>query len=152
MQHRCELLPRLDKVDETVQSLRVVVEPLIGPQQAVAFEVAVSEALTNVVVHGYHGSDEGGRISINLMASPTELQVRISDHGTPGPADLFDQVSPLDEIDFMQENGRGLSLIRHHADKAIYTPSTNGNQLILRFHLLQTAEPNENASGRGKDP
>lgn len=152
MQHDFELLPRLDKVDETTQALRVLVEPVIGPQQAVAFEVAVAEALTNVVVHGYDGMADDSSISINLTTSPTELRIQILDHGTPGPADLYDKAPPLDEIDFMQESGRGLALVRHHSDKAIYTPSAKGNQLVLLFHKPQASQPTEGSSGRGKDP
>ena len=57
-----DLSPQLDDVDKVVQVLRAEVEPAIGVQQALAFEVAVSEALTNIVVHGYKGDVDGGTI------------------------------------------------------------------------------------------
>ena len=151
MEHTFDVLPQLDKVDETVQALRVLAEPLIGPQHAVAFEVAVSEAVTNVVVHGYDGNAEGD-ISVSLTANSSEVEVRIRDHGTPGPKDLFDRAPPLDEIDFMQESGRGLALIRHHSDAVTYTPSTDGNLLVLWFRRSQADHTKDAASGRGKDP
>lgn len=152
MQHTFDLSPQLDGVDKVVQALRAMAEPILGSQTAVAFEVAVSEALTNIVVHGYKGRDGGQDITIHLSSNPDALQVTLVDHGTPGPENLFDQGPDLHEIDFMQESGRGLALIRHHADAVSYTPSPNGNQLILKFNVVNDLETVEGVSKEGKDP
>lgn len=151
MQHTFDLPPQLDDVDKVVQALRAVAEPVLGSQTAVAFEVAVSEALTNIVVHGYKGQDDGQDIAIHLSSNQDALQVILVDHGTPGPENLFDEGPDLHEIDFMQESGRGLALIRHYADAVTYTPSPNGNQLILRFNVGHELEAVEGASIEGKN-
>ncbi|QBY01236.1 ATP-binding protein [Rhodophyticola sp. CCM32] len=133
MHHSFDLPPQLDEVDKAVQALRALVEPVLEPEQASCFEVAVSEALTNIVVHGYEGIQGGKTVSVQLDTDGQVLRLTIIDHGTPGPADLFETGPSLDEIDFMEESGRGLALIRHHADAVAYTPSVDGNRLILTF-------------------
>ena len=131
-----ELPPQLDAVDDVVQALRAEVEPVLGSLQAMAFEVAVSEALTNIVAHGHTGVASGadaGVISIQLSKQGAVVRLDIRDQGQPGPSDLYERAPSLDDIDMMQESGRGLALIRHHCDAVTYTPSADGNLLVLSF-------------------
>ncbi len=152
MKHAFKLPPQLGDVDEAVQALRALVEPVQGNQSAVAFEVAVSEALTNIVVHGYEGRANGSSISITLSVTASALELTIIDQAKPAPAHLYERAPLLDEIDFMQESGRGLALIRHHTDKVSYSPSSAGNKLVLTFPAPQTLKPNENRKEAGEDP
>ena len=71
--------------------------------------------------------------SIQLSMGGHVVQLTIRDHGRLGPSDLYENVPSLDEIDIMQESGRGLVLIRHHTDTVTYTPALDGNRLVLTF-------------------
>lgn len=133
MQASFDMSAALHHVDAMVQALRAQVEPALGVQQALAFEGAVSEALTNIVVHGYKGTVGGAGILIELSTDGQGAQLTVRDQGRPGPSDLYETGPDLDKIDILEESGRGLALIRHHADTVNYTPSSDGNLLVLTF-------------------
>lgn len=103
------------------------------PDQAVSeLELAVSEAVTNSIEHGYQWQEDQD-ILVKIETLNNQLVVNISDQGSPIPGDLFDNIeegfeeptsqSNGDEIDQMvdpmallAENGRGLKIIQALVD------------------------------------
>ena len=86
--------------------------------------LAVSEALTNAVVHAYHGG-EPGRFQVTAAVASGELWVLISDDGRG-----------LHAWNDSRGLGIGLSLISGLSDDfAIVTRASGGTEVQMRFDL-----------------
>jgi serine/threonine-protein kinase RsbW len=96
--------------------------------------LAVDEAATNIIQHGYRGA--AGKIEIVVEGVDEALVVRISDQAPP-----FDptQVPPPDlslPLERRQPGNLGIYIIKQLVDEVIYTtPPQGGNQLILRKRI-----------------
>jgi len=92
--------------------------------------LAVDEAVTNVIVHGYAG--RGGPVEIKVARQPDALTIRLRDEarpfdptGVPAP----DLTAPLDE---RASGGLGIYLIRQAMDELIYHRQPGGgNELTM---------------------
>lgn len=93
--------------------------------------VALDEALTNIVLHGYKGQEDGV-IEIIVERDQNDLVVRLFDE-----APIFDPtlVDPPDLSLSLEERpigGLGVHLIRHNIDQITHRPrSEGGNELTL---------------------
>jgi anti-sigma regulatory factor (Ser/Thr protein kinase) len=88
-----------------------------------AVRLAVSEAVTNAVVHGY--PDGGGEVHLTVIALLEQLLVVVADEG--------DGISALRESPGL---GLGLALIAAHSDNwMLATPADGGVQVEMRFDL-----------------
>lgn len=93
------------------------------PQQLEGIRLAASEALTNVVVHAYHGY--AGRIYVHADLAGGELWICIGDDGCGLQAN---HQSP--------GLGVGLALIAHATDGlTIMNRSSGGTEVRMRFCL-----------------
>ena len=92
--------------------------------------LAVDEAVTNVILHGYGG--RGGPVEIEVSGRPGELVIRLRDHARPfDPTSMPapDLTGPAEE---RRPGGLGVHLIRQVMDQLIYRrPEEGGNELIL---------------------
>jgi anti-sigma regulatory factor (Ser/Thr protein kinase) len=100
--------------------------------------LAVSEALTNAVVHAYRGG-EAGRLRVTAAVASDELWVLIGDDGRG-----------LHAWNDSQGLGIGLSLISRLSDDfAIVARASGGTEAQMRFDLRKTgARPGVNPEGR----
>jgi serine/threonine-protein kinase RsbW len=101
----------------------------VGDDQLEAVSLAVSEALTNAVVHAYPG--RSGWIQVSAWTSGRELVIVIADegHGLQAHSD-----SP--------GLGVGLALIAKLTDEfEILQPPAGGTQVKMRFRLSSRASP-----------
>jgi len=108
-----------------------------GADSAVVDEIrlAVSEAVTNVIMHAYR---DGGAGSIQLIAAAAggELWVLVADDGG-GLRPRWDSPGL----------GLGLTLIAHASDElTIAGRSSGGTELQMRFRLSSTADLDGSAS------
>jgi len=89
--------------------------------------LAVREALTNAVFHG-NGSRPGTKVSLRCRPEPgtRSMVVAVADEGTG-----FDLEALRPPEDPLSERGRGIPLIRHHAQAV----SMNGNTMTMTFLL-----------------
>jgi anti-sigma regulatory factor (Ser/Thr protein kinase) len=87
--------------------------------------LAVSEAVTNAIVHGYGDAQPGGDVRVAVRRAEELLEISICDDGVgicPGAR------SP--------GLGLGLSLIAHEADSfGIRTSPEGGTEVVLRFRI-----------------
>ena len=93
-------------------------------------KLAVDEACTNIIQHGYAGMNPGS-IMLELRATPDEVKVRITDFGhpfEPSSAPVPDIEAPLEERSL---GGFGLFFIYQTMDKVDYRTGEEGNCLIL---------------------
>jgi anti-sigma regulatory factor (Ser/Thr protein kinase) len=94
-----------------------------APQQCEAVQLAVSEAVTNVVLHAY--GDAGGLIHVSAQVAGTELWVLIGDDGRG-----------LNAPSRRPGLGQGLALIGAVSDSiAVLRRPSGGTELRLRFAL-----------------
>jgi len=96
-----------------------------------AIVIAVREALANAVFHG-NGNRPGGSVSLTWRpeSAPRRLVVSVTDEG-PG----FDLEAHQPPADPLSDRGRGIPLIRHHAQDV----RTAGNTLTMTFQLEESS-------------
>lgn len=104
-------------------------------------KIAVSEAVTNAVVHGYR--DRPGLVRVAAMLTSDELVVEVADRGK-GIADVKKAQEPTFSTD-PERLGLGLSFINSLMDK-IELRSTPGQGTLVRM----SKKPQQTASTAGK--
>ena len=128
---------------DSLEAFRDVVDDVckehdIGEDTAYDLKLAVDEACTNVVQHGYAGMNPGS-IMLDLSVGDEEVEVRLTDFGhpfEPSSAPTPDITLPLEE---RPEGGFGLFLIYQTMDEVDYVTSEAGNTLILRKRVEETS-------------
>jgi serine/threonine-protein kinase RsbW len=101
------------------------------PQASSDLKLAVDEACTNIVMHGYVGMPRGD-MRVSIAFDGERLEVVISDHGRS-----FDpeRIAPPDvraDSEEREPGGLGWHLIRSTVDEFRYEPAApEGNQLTL---------------------
>jgi serine/threonine-protein kinase RsbW len=91
--------------------------------------LAVNEAITNVMLHGYGGRP--GLVCLRVEADGDDLRVVLSDNAPP-----FDptQVPPPDihlPLEDRPLGGLGIHMMRQLTDELIYQQTADGNDLIF---------------------
>jgi serine/threonine-protein kinase RsbW len=103
-----------------------------------ALELAVDEACTNVMEHGYPG-DKPGPITIVFECDGDEVRVRIVDHGKPFSPDLAPRPDTLSGWNRRHPGGLGWHLIRSVVDRLHYDIGADGtNRLTLAMRPAST--------------
>jgi serine/threonine-protein kinase RsbW len=92
-------------------------------------QLAVEEAVTNSILHGYDGTY--GTIAIRIETSPHQITIEIADD-----APAFDPLSVPDpdisaDIEDRQIGGLGIFLIRRVMDEVSYRYENNKNILVM---------------------
>lgn len=127
------------RYEARIESLPVALEAVVGsaeaaglsPARAMQVELALEEALANVVHHAY--GDEGGPLDLSCGADDGTFLVEISDDGPPfNPLDVKESAVEGD-IDDLEPGGLGIFLILKLADEATYRRESGRNVLSLRF-------------------
>ncbi len=106
----------------------------IDDDTAYDLKLAIDEACTNVVQHGYAGMNPGS-IMLDMMVRDDEVEVRLTDFGhpfEPSSAPKPDITLPLEE---RPAGGFGLFFIYETMDKVDYVSDEEGNTLILRKRI-----------------
>jgi anti-sigma regulatory factor (Ser/Thr protein kinase) len=91
--------------------------------------LAVSEAVTNAIVHAYGGGD-GGQVQVMAAATEGELSVLVSDDGCG-----------LGAADESRGLGLGMGVIELSADSLTITTRSSGGTLLEMRFSLSAAEP-----------
>ena len=96
--------------------------------------LAVDEAVTNIIVHGYDGDD--GMIEIDVGCNGKSLSIRVRDDAPvfdPTQALPPDLTIPLEE---RPPGGLGIYLMRRNVDEVIHRAMLpGGNELMLIKHI-----------------
>lgn len=103
-------------------------------ESATAVVLAVNEAVSNVMRHGYEG-DTTRPIWIGCRRDGEMIEVRICDHGRAADF-LSREPLPPDEL---RAGGRGVFMIRALMDDIEHQREGGCNRMYLRKHLLQRA-------------
>ena len=103
----------------------------LDERQVYAVLLAVNEAATNIIEHGYRGAMDGD-LSITCKQVPEGLRVTLHDHAPP--FDPEDVPTPVVDIPLEQLKPRGLGvyLIRKMMDSVQYQfDAVKGNTLTM---------------------
>lgn len=120
MSNTNEMLLEFDAVGENESFARVVIAAFISRvnptlEEMSDIKVAVSEAVTNSIIHGYEGT--GGRIRLFAMLKNTSLTVRITDFGK-GIENVERAMEPLFTTKPEEErSGMGFSFMEAFTDE-----------------------------------
>jgi len=88
-------------------------------------ELAVNEAVVNVITHAYH-DDPSGKVRLAFHIRPDALEIQVRDWGLS-----FDPSAIQDpNLDEPHESGYGVYLIRQLMDRASYQPKTADGNLV----------------------
>jgi len=126
---------RLDAVASLAADVRATCLTLgLDEDAASELELAVVEAATNVIRHGY-GDRPGGRLEVIIGADAGGgVRAEVLDGGRPIPVGQLEQAEitfPLDDLDDIPDSGRGLALIKLSVDEWAYQSGPGGNRLTL---------------------
>jgi serine/threonine-protein kinase RsbW len=111
---------------------------LPGVNDEVLYDVqlAVDEACTNIISHGYADLDPGS-IILDLELDSGKLTISLTDFGhsfEPSSAPIPDVNAPIEE---REAGGFGLFFIQRSVDDIDYQVTEDGNKLILTKYLNQ---------------
>ena len=99
-------------------------------------QLAVDEACTNIIMHGYAGMDPGSVI-LDLEIDADKITISLTDFGhafEPDSAPIPNVDAPIEEREL---GGFGLFFIRQSVDDVKYRTSEDGNTMTLIKNLAQ---------------
>jgi anti-sigma regulatory factor (Ser/Thr protein kinase) len=123
----------------------VAVKFRLPPALAHRFDLCVTELVTNAIDHGY-ADGRPGTVRVRFWCQSGQITIRIDDDGAP-----FDPTSHVlpdlpRSLAEATTGGRGIRLVRHHADEIRYQRSAAMNQLALVFRSPTTCQLRSAAS------
>lgn len=130
---RAAYLESLDDFREFIKA-HCTDQPGITPELLYDVQLAVDEACTNIITHGYRDMDPGS-IILDLQLSPAALTVMLTDFGhsfEPDNTPVPDISAPADE---REAGGFGLFFIRQSVDQMDYRVTEDGNMMTLTRYL-----------------
>lgn len=126
----------LDAVGPVAEAVRDLARPVLGEEGAGDVELALTEAVTNVIRHGY--GPEGGPVRVEARLLGDVLTLCIFDWGRPIPGEALAGAGARrfdfdpDDLDAVPAGGMGLSLIAMLMDEVSYRCDAGQNMLRLR--------------------
>lgn len=134
------LCATFDEVARATVQLRSQLPEWLDGEQRNAVELALAEALNNIVEHGYAGGSMD-EIRVRLLDRPGALEVEVRDRGLAIPKGRLDQTDgaifdfdPTD-IGALPEGGMGIALIKAAFEEVDYASHDGMNRLHLVHRL-----------------
>jgi serine/threonine-protein kinase RsbW len=134
--HRITRAAYLESLHDFREFIKEHCAGLPGMNNEILYDVqlAVDEACTNIISHGYAGLDPGS-IILDLEVYPDKLTVSLTDFGhsfEPSSAPIPDVDAPIEEREL---GGFGLFFIQQSMDEIDYLATEDGNKMILIKYL-----------------
>jgi serine/threonine-protein kinase RsbW len=100
----------------------------LEPDRFINFQIAISEALVNAIVHG-NKEDVNKTVTVDIEYNETELTIKIKDEGK---GFILEKIpDPTNSNNLLKEHGRGIFIIKSFVDKFECNPSDKGTEFIL---------------------
>ncbi len=120
----------IEAIEEVAMYLEECLELAEVPlMEATRIQLAVEEAVTNVVTHGYESP--GGNVSISCVSSPELVTITITDTGPEFDPTKIPPADVTADLDHRNIGGLGVHLIRSVMDEVTYNREMDANQLTL---------------------
>jgi serine/threonine-protein kinase RsbW len=134
--HRITRGAYLESLQDFREFIRAHCTGIPGANEEVIYDLqlAVDEACTNIISHGYAGL-EPGSIILDLEVAPDRLTLSLTDFGhsfEPSSAPLPNVEAPIEEREL---GGFGLFFIQQSVDEIDYQTTEDGNKMILTKYL-----------------
>lgn len=134
--HRMTRAAYLESLNEFRVFIKEFCSAIPGVTEEILYDLqlAVDEACTNIISHGYKGMDPGS-IILDLDIDPDRIVMTLTDFGhsfEPSSAPVPDIHAPLEEREL---GGFGLFLIQQSMDEMDYQVTEDGNKMILTKYL-----------------
>jgi serine/threonine-protein kinase RsbW len=114
---------------------RMIRQSSLPPTEENKIILAVDEAISNIIEHGY-GPDQEGSIEIEIEADPRTFKIVIRDQGAQFAPDGKGDVNIEQHVAAGKKKGLGIFLMRRIMDEVHYTYHDNkGNELVLIKHI-----------------
>ena len=135
--HRITRAAHLESLDDFRRFLKEHCAAQSGVTAEILYDLqlAVDEACTNIITHGYAGMDAGS-IILDLEIDAAKIGISITDFGhafEPNSAPMPDVDASIEEREF---GGFGLFFIQQTMDALNYRTTEDGNTMILTKHLI----------------
>ncbi|MCL4239307.1 MAG: anti-sigma factor antagonist [Anaerolineae bacterium] len=121
----------------------------LGERAVYHCQMAVDEALTNIIEHGFAYSDDSSQIEIACRTEPDRFIVAIADSSPAFNPLLHESPDPSEPLDSREPGGWGIYFIRKLMDEVTYERA-GGRNLLTLVKLIATAR-HAAASGGGED-
>lgn len=129
----------MESISENEEFARVVTAVFMSRMNPTLEEIddvktAVSEAVTNAVIHGYQGG--GGIIYLEAQAEENTLTIKIRDHGV-GIRDVKRAMEPMYTTDRTGErSGMGFSFMEAFMDEVtVESEPDHGTEVIMKKNI-----------------
>jgi serine/threonine-protein kinase RsbW len=147
-QIRISIASRLDQVWQVRVAIAAILRELeIADLDCLHVQLAVAEAINNIIEHGY-GEYGEGRIDIAAETEHGKLRIEITDDAPPLPLEYLEDLlkkplpEPGDTVPLLS-SGRGIPIMRSTMDSVVFRRPVGRNQLILCKVLRRiSADPN----------
>jgi len=106
----------------------------IPSETVLELKLAVDEACTNVIEHGYKGMDPGS-IILSFRIQPDRILVQITDFGHVFEPEAAPKPNVEAALEDRELGGLGLYLIYQTMDNIDYTSSEDGNTLTFTKYI-----------------
>ncbi len=107
-------------------------ESRMDPDKIPGFLLSVTEAITNAIIHG-NKKDSAKIVTLNAFLEENKLVLHIKDQGAGfDPSKIPD---PTEPENLLKDSGRGLYLMRYHAESLAYNITPEGTETILTLIL-----------------
>jgi serine/threonine-protein kinase RsbW len=142
--YHAEFEATLDEVSRVCSEFHTLAQARAGVEWAAHVDLGLTEALSNVVRHGY-GPSRQGRMSLGCTERGKTWLMTVQDRGSPIPRDLLDRADGSvfdfdpEDVQSIPEGGMGLALIRSCFDELDYEDGADGNRLLLVKHIEHPA-------------
>ncbi|MBD3306984.1 ATP-binding protein [candidate division KSB3 bacterium] len=114
----------------------IATESGIDEQDIDNIELAVDEACTNVIEHGYDPEATDKSITIRMEIDASKLVLTIIDQGKSFDPRLVQSPDLNHLIDMKRDGGLGINLIKRTMDTIDYRTTSDGyNELVLTKYL-----------------
>lgn len=99
---------------------------------AFSLQIAMDEALTNILSHGFaHGVCDTSSITLTLSSLGTLITLEIADNGVPFDPTQHMPEEPALSLDDAMPGGHGLRIMRHYLHDMHYAFNDGHNRLRL---------------------
>ena len=141
MQQSNELTIELQAIGENESLARIIVAAYVAKlnptmEELSDLKVAVSEAVTNAIIHGYEGSKEGGKIRMVLSMDGRMVTILVQDYGK-GIPDIEKAMEPLYTTKPEQErSGMGFSFMEAFTNELLVESELGEGTTIIMKKMI----------------
>lgn len=134
------LASRLNSLEKMHKDIDAIAQRHAIPDDIIhSFRVAVSEAVTNAIVHA-HGGDSSKKIRFAVNLNSERIMAVVIDEGSNPEILSLDVADPAGYPD--AEGGRGLGLIKRLSDEAFFERAPEGGMQVKIIKYLPRISPN----------